>query len=390
MAALSTAPAALHAQFKIGGRPVQVHGFVSQGYLYSDVNNYLTMRTNGGSFAMTDGGFNASMQVTDKFRIGAQVFDRNVGDLGNWRPSLDWAVADYKFKDWFGIRAGKVKTALGLYNDTQDMEFLHTWALLPQSVYPVDLRGDTIAHTGGDLYGNVELKKLGSLAYTVYGGAMPSDRRGGFVYALERNGRHIESYGGPMAGADLRWTTPLKGLLAGTSFLWQDITADGSTMSVHVPYKYVTKKNHTNAFYAEYTIGNLRIDGEYRRNLKATHTQSVSSRTGLPLLRDNDYDSRLGYLSAAYRISKLLEVGTYHSRFYVDWGVMHGLPSNHIFDQTVTARLDLKSYWDFKIEGHFIDGYASSTSDRGFYSANNPGVKQPNTKLLVVRMGFHF
>src|SRR6202011_4948077 len=96
VAVLSTAPGALFAQFKIGDRPVQIHGFLSQGYLYSDVNNYLTMRTNGGSFAMTDGGLNASVQVTDKFRVGAQVFDRNVGALGKWRPSLDWAVADYK------------------------------------------------------------------------------------------------------------------------------------------------------------------------------------------------------------------------------------------------------------------------------------------------------
>ena len=53
--------------------------------------------------------------------------------MGNWHPELDWAVADYRFKDWFGIRGGKVKTALGLYNDTQDLEFLYTWALMPQS-----------------------------------------------------------------------------------------------------------------------------------------------------------------------------------------------------------------------------------------------------------------
>ena len=39
-----------------------------------------------------------------------------------------------------GFREGRVKTSLGLYNDTQDQEFLHTWALLPQSLYPADLR----------------------------------------------------------------------------------------------------------------------------------------------------------------------------------------------------------------------------------------------------------
>src|SRR5438105_13073743 len=54
------------------------------------------------------------------------LFRSNVGNLGNWQPTVDWAFADYRFKDWFGIRTGKVKTVLGLFNDTQDMEFLHT------------------------------------------------------------------------------------------------------------------------------------------------------------------------------------------------------------------------------------------------------------------------
>ena len=131
-------PGALQAQFDftIAGHDVQIHSFASQGFAYSNDNNYLTMDTSQGSFAMTDGGVNASIRLTDKFRIGAQVYDRNVGVLGKWHPQLDWAVADYKFKDWFGIRGGVVKTVFGLENDTQDMDFLHTFALLPQSVYP--------------------------------------------------------------------------------------------------------------------------------------------------------------------------------------------------------------------------------------------------------------
>src|SRR5260370_29641315 len=142
------------------------------------------MKTSVGAFNLTDLGLNVSMPVTDKFRVGAQLYSYNVGVLGQYRPQLDWAVADYRFKDWFGVRGGKIKTALGLYNDTQDMEFLHTYALLPQSTYPIDQRGETIAHIGGDLYGNIPVRKLGSLSYTVYGGQRPSDLNGGVVYSL--------------------------------------------------------------------------------------------------------------------------------------------------------------------------------------------------------------
>src|SRR5579863_10331752 len=131
----------LHAQeFKVLGRTVQVHGFVSQGFIYTNDNNWLTMNTSQGSAAFTDFGLNVSSQVTDKLRVGAQGYDRNLGQLGQYHPSLDWAVVDYRFKPWFGVRGGKVKTAFGLYSDIQDSDFLRTFVLLPQSIYPTDIR----------------------------------------------------------------------------------------------------------------------------------------------------------------------------------------------------------------------------------------------------------
>lgn len=90
----------------VDGHTVQIHAFASQGFAGTDENNYLTMKTRSGSFAMTDFAINASTSITDKLRIGAQMYDYNVGNLGNWQPTLDWGYVDYKFKDWFGIRAG--------------------------------------------------------------------------------------------------------------------------------------------------------------------------------------------------------------------------------------------------------------------------------------------
>ena len=105
-ALLCVAPAVMNAQFDftVDGRQIQVHSFASQGFMYSNDNNYMTMPTSTGSFAFTDFGANISTQLTDKLRLGAQLYDRNIGQLGNWHPDLDWAVADYKLKDWFGIR----------------------------------------------------------------------------------------------------------------------------------------------------------------------------------------------------------------------------------------------------------------------------------------------
>jgi hypothetical protein len=361
-------------EFKVEGRPVQIHGFASQGFALSDGNNYLTMKTSAGSLLFTDFGVNISAQLTGKFRVGAQLYDRNIGNLGKWHTELDWASGDYKFNDWLGLRAGKVETVLGLYNDTQDMEFLHTWAILPQSMYPLDLRSSTIAHVGGDLYGDISLKRLGSLSYTAYVGFQPTDRYGGWVYGFKEYGINLTRLNGRLEGGDLRWKAPLQGLLAGASYLNQDLHAGATIQSRS--YSLSSTHDETSQFYVQYIRDRLRLDGEYRRNLLDLEPFILTSRSF--------------YGSASYRISKRLELGTYYSRFYLDLRANVNGPSSHIFERVATARVDLTSHWDVKIEGHFMHGFAASDAFRGFYPQDNPQGLMPNTNLLVIRTGVQF
>ena len=52
-------PIVVHAQeFKVFDRTVQLHGFASQGFVYTNHNNWLTMRSSQGSAAFTDFGAN--------------------------------------------------------------------------------------------------------------------------------------------------------------------------------------------------------------------------------------------------------------------------------------------------------------------------------------------
>jgi hypothetical protein len=393
------APGLLHAQFdfKIADRTVQVHSFMTQGYMYGTANSFLTLR-NGGSFAMTDGGVNVSTNITDNLHVAAQAYDRSIGSLGKGTLNLDFAYADYRFKSWFGVRAGKVKTVLGLYNDTQDVPALSTWALLPQSMYSIDLRGTTIAHTGGDIYGTVSLQKLGDLSYTAYAGERPADTTGGIAFGTAKAGIHFKSFAGPVGGADLRWTTPLKGLTAGASFYAEDITADGvcaapakcnnyAAAKQPLPDHFDTKKDTTDAYYVTYVLRGLHIDGEYRRNWRVYDNVStgVSAPPG-----GASVDIRSWYISAAYRISKELELGSYYSRFYSNWAASPDALNNRIYDKDVTARIDLNKYWNVKIEGHFMNGYGASGTFRGFYLMLNPNGYQPKTIALIVRTGLTF
>jgi hypothetical protein len=396
---LCAEPALLNAQeFKLLDRTFQVHGFASQGFIYTNDNNWLTMNTSQGSGAFTDFGLNLSSQIADKFRIGAQVYDRNLGQLGQYHPSLDWAVADFRFKSWLGFRGGKVKTTLGLYNDTQDLDFLHTFALLPQSVYPTDLRDATIAHLGGDLYGKISLKhRLGDLFYTVYAGHRSDSLYSGYAYLISAYKAYFSAYGGLQYGGDLRWNTPLKGLQIGASRVDEDLNDKGTTFVQGVglvPYSEVSKSDWTNQFYGEYTVGKLRLDSEYRRFL---HDGDVN-RGAIETVTD----VRGWYVSGAYRMVKRLELGSYYSRYSVT-SVAGGplaavfsdqldtsLPRNHVYDKVITARLDLNKFWNVKIEGHFMNGYGYSTYPDGFYPQLNPQGFKPNTDALVVKTSFSF
>lgn len=404
IAIASAVTPALQAQFNfsVDGRQVQVHSFVSQGFAYSNDNNYLTMKTSDGSFAMTDGAVNISSPLSDKLRVGAQLYVRNVGQIGNWRPELDWAVLDYKLSDWLGFRGGKVKTTLGLHNDTQDMEFLHTWAILPQSIYPIDLRASTIAHVGGDVYGNIPAKQLGTFTWTVYAGQRPQDPRGGYVLGLASIGLNMQSYGGWQQGEDLRWATPVRGLMVGASLMNQHITGNGSLdlstavnpflINIGVPDHSIEQehsvKNDYYQYYAQFTHGPLRLEGEYRREWRDELVNYFSPAMQFLFNFHAVSDSRSWYGSAAYRINKRLELGTYYSWYNADWRQSLSDPANHVYDKVATARFDLTTHLSLKVEGHFMDGYGRFDSIRGFYDQVNLGGTNPDTKMLVIRMGF--
>jgi hypothetical protein len=393
VALLCAAPVVMHAQFdfKMDGLKFQVHSFASQGFAYSNDNNYLTMNTSQGSFAMTDGGVNLSSQITDKFRVGAQAYDRNVGVMGKGRVTLDWALGDYKFKSWFGVRAGKVKTVFGLYNDTQDIESLHTWAILPQSAYPIDLRASTIAHVGGDIYGTFDLQKRGGISYTAYYGTRPDDPTGGYTYGLKAFGVNLNGVTGTQAGGDLRWNNLIKDVTFGASYMNSPMDTAGTMQMSPLPKSPGTihAEDRSIAYYVSYKSGSLSVDGEYRLE-KIYSTMKIAVMPTMVVTSLYNPVECGWYAAAAYRISKRLEFGTYRSWFYPTWTGDRDAPISHITDQVVTARVDLAKFWDVKIEGHFMDGYGNPQSLRGFYLQDNPAGLQPKTNMLVIRTGWNF
>jgi hypothetical protein len=394
---LGMASGTLHAQqFNIGSVPVQIHGFGTQGFAKTDENNFLTLDTREGSGALTDGGVNATARIGRKLLVGAQVYTRNFGNLGQGDVTVDWAQADYRFTQWFGVRGGKVKTVMGLYNDTQDMEFLQTFAMLPQSVYPTDLRDGTIAHIGGDVYGRIDVKAAGAIVYTAYVGQRRDTYNGGYPYMLRGVGIDYTEYGGRQIGGDVRWQA--RDFQVGAAHMVGDIKGTGTwtfafppgSAPVTIAAEEHSNDDHTTQLFGQYAAGRVKIDAEYRNYYR--DQQIFNDATNIVT------DLHAWYLAGSYRVSSFLELGSYYSRSTLDaqLGAFAGQPpgaptTGHVYDKVIAARIDINRFIALKLEGHFMDGVGNiGMYPAGFYAIDNPDGFKPKTNMFVTRLGFNF
>ena len=138
---------------------LQIHGFASQGWLKSsDNNNVFGESSSGsGSFDFRELGLNASMRPLPKLQFSAQMLSRTAGEGSPGNVRLDYGFIDYTFfsseTNQVGMRLGRMKNPLGLYNDTRDVPFTRPSILLPQSIYFDRTRKLAIAADGAHLYG---------------------------------------------------------------------------------------------------------------------------------------------------------------------------------------------------------------------------------------------
>ena len=353
---------------------LQIHGFATQGFLYSSRNNYLTMNSSSGSLRWTEGAVSVSDAVTDNLRIGIQFHMYEMGDFGGPNVIIDWASGDYKVNDRLGFSVGKIKTPIGLFNDSQDVDPLFLWVLLPQGLYPIDNRDFDLSELGGQVYGGLDLgKKRGRVEYRAHVGGSKLDANGGYVRQLEQFGMSFPTPpSGKTYGGDLRWVTPWQGLTIGASILTISLDGTGPQGTVHIPTAAPV------AYYAQWSKGRLHLAGEYWRTpLRVTLATGAGSFV-------NPVDQRGWYPMVSVNATKKLQLGTYYSH-YLNHAGDTSLPQNYSKDWVVSSRYDFNPYCYGKIEGHFLHGDAL-----GYYSSVNPNGLSTNSNMLAARIGFSF
>lgn len=352
----------------------QFHGFVTQGFLFSTHNNYLTMQSSSGSLQWTDGAVSISDSVSDSLRIGIQLHMYQLGQLGGPNIQIDWASGDYQVNDHLGFRAGKVKTIVGLFNDSQDIDSVFLWALLPQGCYPADNEGFYLSHLGGDVYGHLPLgKRRGSLRYVGYLGEdyLPLD--GGYVKQLADMGLQLTNEpSGKNFGGDLRWETPLTGLTLGYSPMVMTLDGASASGSLHVPSFLMT------AQYAQFAKGKFSFAFEYDKVPLNEFVTVASQTAAFPV------DARSWYGMGQYHLTRKIEAGSYYSH-YINKAMDTSLPENYSKDWVISGRYDFNAYFYAKLEDHFLHG-----TGLGYYASTNPNGLKPNSNILAAKIGFSF
>lgn len=337
--------------------PVEVHGFVSQGFILSSGSNYLA-RSKRGSFEFTEVGVNFTSSITDELSVGMQLFSRDLGPIGNYRPQFDWFYLDYRFRDWLGIRAGRTKLPVGLYNDTSDVDAARVPVLLPQSVYPTSSRDFLLAQTGGEVYGFVPLGPLGAFDYRLYGGTIFIDQT-----TLASPGATVTRIDVPyVLGGRGLWVTPLDGLRLGGSVQALRIDLDyqlGPEIVDQLEMAGMVPMGFDGAFRynlpvklgvasIEYAAHDLLIAAEFSRWRTDYETRPM-------IVPDGHVTDTRWYVMGSYRITPWFTPGAYYA-VRRDGSNGPERRTNYQHDVAVTTRYDITDNWLLKLEGHFKRG----------------------------------
>jgi len=354
---------------------LQVHGYATQGFVYTNQNSWNTINSENGSAAWTEAVVNLSAQPTPKLRIGIQARYFLLGNYGN-QIVLDWAQLDYRFNDHFGIRAGDVKTPVGLLNETQDIDPAHLWSLLPQSIYPIASRDSLLSHYGAVVYGSVSLGETGKLEYRGYGGTRVISGGDPLYESLREEGLSVPNgMSGPVFGATLKWHTPLTGLMLGAT---EDVERTSGEIDMgSLKGQFACGRTVIPDFFASYEKKRLMLAAEHLRSPSSSFIEFP----GIPAI-PAPIDYRAYYVMSSYKISSKLTAGAYFSSF-----INRSAPvSNTRFqkDWTLSARYDFNAYLYAKAEQHFMDGTAL-----GFNASDNPN-PQPTTRMTILKLGVSF
>lgn len=157
---------------------IQIHGFATQGLIFTTDNNFYG-DSDHGSADFTELGVNTNLQFSPKIRLAGQLLSRHAGNMDNGSLRVDYALLDINLiassQGNLGLYFGRIKSPLGLYNETRDVGHTRASVFTQQALYFDKVRDLTMSADGLHIYGEYFLKNGTLLIQAGIGYPLPDD-----------------------------------------------------------------------------------------------------------------------------------------------------------------------------------------------------------------------
>ena len=340
---------------------LQLHGFGSQAAVRTSDNRWYGDSPTT-SFSFTEIGVNASLRADPKFLFSAQLLYRRAGDMYESNLALDYGLVDItpfaSPEGRFGMRLGRIKNPLGLYNETRDVPFTHPGIFLPQVVYFDRVRNLVLSIDGAMLYGE-RYSRFGNFSATVGNGWSVLDENVEWAYLNGDFPGDIRNNGAGWI-ASLWYTDPSERLKLGLS---------GATLSIRFDPQATAQPTlgdgHTDIDFwiasAQYNAEKWTLTAEYAR-------EPLQWRGYGPFSPDRDATGEGWYLQGTYRLRSSLNLMLRYEEGYADTADRDGskleaatgglLPSDFGFSKIISTgiRWDINRHWMIRAEYAYNDG----------------------------------
>ncbi len=375
---------------------LQIHGFVTQGYILTSDNNFFGNSHKDGSFGLTEAGLNASVRPLPKLQLSAQVLSRRAGEGSTGMPRLDYGFLDYRLysheANQFGIRVGRIKNPFGFYNETRDVAFTRPSILLPQSIYFDRTRNLGLSGDSVQLYGETAVTRLGTIS-TQFGVWLPivSDKDTQLsilgTIPMGQLNREVSYIGRGI------FETNDKSLRLGISGIWLNTSYDPSSKS-HDPIGPGAFQFTPIYFSAQYNTERWTLTSEYAiRHLKYDDNFNSKILDGLNLYGESYY------FQGEYRFTPRLEGIVRYDALFTDrsdrsgnhWAAQspmrQGLEhTRYARDITIGLRWNVTPEFMLRAEYHHVNG----TGWLSRLDNPNPQDTVKNWDLFAIQASYRF
>jgi hypothetical protein len=344
---------------------LQFHGFMTQAFFHSSNNNFYGQSDDGMSPGLTEIGLNANYQPFSRLRFAAQGLYRRAGDVDRGSVRLDFGLADLTLLDFetgkIGIRAGRVKTPFGLYNETRDVAFTHPTILLPQGIYFDRSRSLMLSADGGSFYAD-KRTEYGDFKFKFNAGMPADDLDELKTIVLASNKANGSFTARPSIATQLSYEYNGGELIFAVSYMdtaFNYTPESGDVSFINDPLAPSKTRIQPLLFSAQYNAENFTLTGEY--NYRWNMFGNFAKFGGGTFVTES------WYVEGSYRILPELQATVRYDTLSVDKSdrsgnaaAALGYPSHTAFaqDWVFDLRYDITPSWMVRAEYMLVHGTA--------------------------------